>query len=336
MRKNSGAALITVLVVVVIVVTIISDLMVDNYRSVVRLHNRQLVEQADVIMHGAFDFGRAALATSGATSPIDTLKDIWAQPIPKIKVLDDTYMSGTIVDEQSKFNLNDLVYNGKINTTVLQQFMSLLANLNIQPGMATSVAQYIGAPQYNSDVAMQYQLKKPAMWPAGRPFVDISELLLVQGMTPNVVNKLSKYVTAIPENGITESAIESKPVDQGGAFVANAGKITVNVNTASAEVISARGNISLAVAQRVVSFRETLPFINIDMLQTFLGKNGVMIKGKDNTPTAVDISGLGVTSSYFTIHATIDSQDDKFNSVMMVYRASRGGEWPSVLWEHLE
>jgi general secretion pathway protein K len=178
-RRQHGAALITVLVIVVIVMVIISNLTVTNYRMIKRLENRQLIEQAASIAYSAVDFGRAGLATSGATASVDTLQDIWAQPFPRTKVLDSVFMSGYITDEQSKFNINDLVSKGVVNKNVLNQFTLLLGYLNLPQSLAYNIAFYIASPVNQSDIMMQYTTGKPAYRPGGRPFVDLSELILV-------------------------------------------------------------------------------------------------------------------------------------------------------------
>jgi len=336
MIKNRGAALITVMVIVFIVMTIIANLATTNFRMYKRLVNRQLREQSTTIAYSALDFGRAALATSGATSSVDTLKDVWAQGLPKTKVLDGIYMSGSVVDEQGKFNINDLVTNGMVNQNVVNQFSLLLGYLNIPQSLAYNIAYYIAAPQFQSDIMSQYTMGKPAYSPAGRPFIDLSELILVKGVTQDITQKLVQYVTAIPVNGSTlqnESAIESAP---SGGF--GYGTI-INVNTASAEVIAAKSGIPLPVAQRMISYRAAQPFMNTQAVTTFLSQNGVnttISQPQPNSKNQLNLAGLGVSSSYFTVHAVVDDDDDEFRFVAFIFRQNRSGQWPQILWQHPE
>lgn len=340
MKRSHGAALITVLVVVFIVMSIIANLTVTNFRVIRRLENRQLREQATSIAYSALDFGRAALGTSGATSNVDTLKDVWAQGLPKTKVLDDIYMSGNIVDEQSKFNINDLVTtSGQVNINVLNQFTSLLGYLNLPPSLAYNIAYYIASPQAQSEIMQQYTQGQPAYRPGGRPLVDLSELILVKGLTPLICQKLIQYVTAIPVTGLTlknESAIESSnstpqnPVNMGFGT-------KINANTAPAEVIAAKSGIPLPVAQRLISYRSTAPFQSQSDLTTFLQNNGVNTRqATPGQPNVLNLGGLGVSSSYFTIHVLVDDQDDQFRYVAFIYRQNRSGQWPQFLWQHPE
>lgn len=341
MKKNRGAALITVMIVVFIVMAIIANLSVTNFRVIKRLSNRQLIEQAATIANSAIDFGRAGLGTSAATSKVDTLKDIWAQPLLKTKIMENTYMSGYVVDEQSKFNINDLVINGRVNSNVLNQFSALLGYINLPQGLAYNIAYYIASPQYQSDIMQQYTSGIPAYRPAGRQFVDLSELVLVKGITPAIAQKLMQYVVAIPVSGfgfVNESAVESSPSSSSGipgGIAAMGFGMGVNANTASAEVIAAKSGIQLPIAQRLISYRDSQPFQSTQELTTFLTSNGVS-NTQNQGGTPLNLSGLGVTSNYFTVHAVIDNEDDEYRLVALVFRQNRSGQWPQILWQHPE
>lgn len=336
MKNRNGAALITVMIVVFIIMAIIANLTVTNFRTIKRLSNRQLIEQASTIAFSAIDFGRAGLATSGATASIDTLKDIWAQPLPKTKLFDDVYMSGNVIDEQSKFNINDLVStSGQVNQNVLTQFSSLLKYINIPQGLAYAIAYYMAAPQFQSDIMAQYTMSNLPSRPAGRPLMDLSELILIKGVTPEIVNKLTQYITAIPvtnykfqnESNTAESTPNNTSAMSGGLFV--------NANTASAEVIAAKSGISLSIAQRMLSYRDIQPFKSSSDITTFLTQNGV--SQQNSTPgVQLNLAGLGVTSNYFTVHAAVNDQEDKVKWVALVYRQNRSGQWPQILWLHPE
>jgi type II secretory pathway component PulK len=341
-NNNKGVALITVLIIVFLITAIISNITVTNYRVIKRLTNQKIMEQCYSILYAAVDFGRAGLATSAATSSIDTSSDIWAQPIPKTNIVDNIYMSGYIVDEQSKFNINDLVNNGQVNLAVLNQFSVLLTELNIPSAVAQAVAYYMAAPANEGSIMNDYTAGNPAYRPAGKPLVDLSELMLVKGMQPEWVYKLNQYVTAIPVpiNSILsiESASESAstPSNNNSTF-ASSGSITVNVNTASAEVIAAKSGIPLPVAQRLVTIRTNTPFKTNQDITNFLTTNGIILSGGGfSGGTQVNVSTLSTNSNYFTIHAIVDKDDYEFKWEALVYRANRSGQWPVVLWQHPE
>ena len=344
--KNRGAALITVLVIVFIVMAIVSNLSVNNFRVIKRLTNQKIQSQAYGILAAAVDFGRAGLGTSAATSATDSLTDIWAQPLPKASVMDDIEMGGYIIDEQGKFNINDLVTNGNINPNVLTQFTALLSNLDIPQGMASNIASYMASPANQEDIMNQYTMGTPAYRPAGRPLIDLSELLLVKGMQNSWVYKLNQYVTVIPtsfnysfnqnESSSNESGSSSPPANAPASSYGTG--LQVNVNTASAEVIAAKSGVSLQVAQRMVSTRQSKAFASTGDITNFLTSNGVVLSQTSSQGQAqtVNPSTLSVASSYFTIHAVVDSGSDEFRWVALVYRQNRSGQWPRILWQHPE
>lgn len=349
-KSNSGAALITVLIIVFIVMAIITNITVTNYRVIRRLSNQKIMEQSYGILLAAVDFGRAGLATSAATSPTDALTDIWAQPIPKTKIMDDIFMSGYLVDEQGKFNINDLVSNGQINQTVLNQFTVLLKSLNIPSAAATSIAYYIASPQYQGSISSQYTGGNSPYRPAGKPFVDLSELMLVKGIQPEWVYKLNQYVTAIPVSiaglvqgeSATAASANGSPIGESAPTTPQSsptgtGTILVNVNTAPAEVIAAKSGIPLSIAQRMATTRDGTPFKSQQDITTFLTSNGIMLsQNSSQGANAITPSTLTTSSNYFTIHAVVDKGDYEFKWVAFVYRANRSGQWPQILWQHPE
>jgi general secretion pathway protein K len=312
-RNKKGAALITVLIIVVIVVTIIANLLVSNYRLLKRVSNRQITEQSTVILYSLVDFVRAVLGTSGATSEIDALTDVWAQPLPETKLLNDVYMKGYIIDEQSKFNINDLVSGGQPNGDMILKFSNLLSFLNLPVSLSYNLSNYITDRQFQNLIVAEYAAHNPPYQPAGRPLIDLSELILVKGFDAAIVNKLKNYVTAISSSN---------------------SRIKVNVNTASAEVIAAITNLQLPIAQRFTIYRVQNPFHNQEDIEKFLSDNGIDVK--DKTRNNITLDGLDVKSSYFTIHAVLHNRDYLFNWVALVYRADRNGTWPNVLWQHAE
>lgn len=336
--NKKGVALITVLVIVFMIMAIITNITVENYRTIRSLTNQKIQEQAQSILEAATAFGRAGLATSAATSKIDTLQDIWAQPIPKSNVLDDIQMSGYITDEQGKFNINDLVANGYINQTVLKQFVVLLGYLNLPTSLGYSIAVYMAAPQNEGDVMNQYTMGTPAYRPGGRPLIDTSELILVKGMQANWVYKLAPYITAIPQNvNFANESAESGQSLEPNNIPTGLGTIQINVNTASAEVISAKSGIPLPIAQRMITSRINTPFNNSNDITEFLTSNGVIFSQNNSQgSTNIQVSTLTSSSQYFTIHAIVDSGDYEFKLVSLVFRLNRSGQWPQILWQHSE
>lgn len=353
-KSQKGAALITVLIIVFIVMTIISNMMYANYRVIQRLTNQKIKEQSYAVLITAVNFGRAGLATSGATSKIDTLTDLWAQPLPNTSITDTMQMGGYIVDEQGKFNINDLVTNGVVNSLILAQFAQLLGYLNIPAALAPAIALYIASPPNEGAIMSQYTAANPPSRPAGRPLVDLAELLLVKGMNQQWLYKLAPYITAIPVlTQMQQQQTESAPASNQGNNVATQaqtnnvtssnpqvaaasgnGSVLVNINTATAEVIAARSGMPLSVAQRIVTVRSVTPFTSGQDIQNFLSSNGIILQNASGP--SINLGVFSTQSSYFTVHATATSGNYEFKWIALVYRANRGGQWPLILWQHPE
>jgi general secretion pathway protein K len=336
-RRTDGVALVTVLIMVFIIMAIISNITIQNYRTIRRLTNQTVQDQAVAILHGTMDFARAGLATSGATSKIDALTDIWAQPIPQTEMMNDIFISGYLLDEQGKFNINDLVAQGMINQNVLKQFTALLNYLNIPASMANSIAYYMAAPQNQESIMTQYTSGNPAYRPAGKPLVDLSELLLVKGMQPTWVFKLNQYVTVIPQEIKPDPNNKQDKDMPPPATPTDSGSVKVNINTASPEVIAAKSGMPLAVAQRIVTIRYTTPFKSVGEIQDFLSKNGITANsGSSGEGQSFNPDTLAVESRYFTLHALVTHGDYQFKWIAMLLRQSRNGQWPTVVWQHPE
>ena len=244
-------------------------------------------------------------------------------------------MSGYIVDEQGRFNINDLVSQGMINNTVVKQFEVLLGYLNLPSTIALATAQYMASPVYQKDIINQYTMNVPAYRPAGRPLVDISELTLVKGIKSEWVYKLSNYITAIPQNiDYSNESGTSAANNTTNTPPTNTGTIQINVNTASAEVISAKSGIPLTISQRLITSRVSNAFNNSNDVLTFLASNGVQISRGSDSP--IQLTTLTTSSQYFTIHAIVDDGNYEFKMVSMVFRLNRSGQWPQILWQHPE
>jgi general secretion pathway protein K len=136
-------------------------------------------------------------------SKIDTLGENWATALPPIAV-EGGFVSGRIEDLQGRFNLNNLVgADGKPSVPDLEYFKRLLVLLEVEPGLATALLDWIDAdinatlPDGAEDDI--YLLEDPPYRAANRPLVSTSELRLVKGFSPEIIALLAPFITALPE-----------------------------------------------------------------------------------------------------------------------------------------
>ncbi len=256
------------------------------------------IQARSVLLAGA-DWARAILADDRRVSNVDYLGEPWALKLPPLPV-ENGELLGRIEDQQGKFNLNNVVTQGKVNVVQLAHFSNLLATLGLPAELADALADWIDAdnqPQPRDGAEDAYYLTlDPPYLAANQPLVDVEELSLVRGFDDNVRARLRPYVSALPT------------------------ATPVNVNTAPAEVIAAvidgldLGGAQLLVAQRDRAyFRSTGDFLRR------------LPRGAE--ASASDIS---VSSNYFmaTLRVTIGGAQARGKALLA--RGASG--WPAVVW----
>lgn len=257
--------------------------------------------QALLIINGGLNWSRAVLSDDSRISNLDYQGEPWSLQLPTIPV-ENGSLSGHMEDQQGKFNLNNLVKNGKINNAQLAHFRRLLSILALPSALADTLADWIDSDnetQASDGAEDAYYLSLPTPhFAANRPLIDVTELSLVRGFDEAVRARLSPFVTALPE------------------FTA------VNVNTASPEVIYAIvDGLQLDDARAVIAQRERLHFFrNFPDFYNQLPA-GLSVAGED----------VAVNSNYFlvSIHATIN--DTQAHGYALLARTNNTN-WPTVIW----
>jgi general secretion pathway protein K len=133
--------------------------------------------QAQLLIQAGLDWSRAMLSDDRRASNVDHLGEPWALRLPPIPVENGT-LAGSIEDQQGKFNLNNLLKNGKLNSAQLAHFRRLLSILALQPALAEILANRLEA--------------------GGGPLTDIADLALLRGFDERVRARLRPFVTALP------------------------------------------------------------------------------------------------------------------------------------------
>ena len=140
-------------------------------------------------------------------------------------------------DENSKFNLNSLVYpKGQVNDDCYHWFKNLLDVLNMDQGIADKVAYWID-PRSEPGMANSENSTKNV----NSGYMDsIDELLLIKGIDRKSYERLLPYVTVYGYDGTQTDS-------------------RVNINTASIPVIMSLG-ILKDQAEEIVNYRNVQPF----------------------------------------------------------------------------
>ena len=203
LRQMDGVALVTALLVValatVAAVAMATRLHVDLRRAGNLLHG----EQAYAYALAAESWAQVILQRDADDNEVDSLEDDWAISIPPIAV-EGGLVSGGIKDLQGRFNINNLVTeNGEVDQANLTYYKQLLDRLKLDQTLAAALQDWLDR---DIDVTFpggggdeDYLLANPPYRAANRRLADISELRLVQGYTPEVIDTLSMHVMAVPQ-----------------------------------------------------------------------------------------------------------------------------------------
>jgi len=256
--------------------------------------------QAQEMVQAGSDWARAVLSDDRRFSSTDHPGEPWALRLPPVPV-EKGELVGHIEDQQSKFNLNNLLKNGKINLAQLAHFQRLLSILALPPALAGALADWIDAdgelqPQDGAEDAYYLSLQPPYL-AANRPLIDVAELALVRGFDENVRARLRPFVAALPR------------------FTA------VNANTAAPEVLAAMiDGLDLDAARVVVAQRERAYFRSYSDFFAQLPP-GLIVPNEN----------ISLNSDYFiaTMTVNLSGAQARGSALFAHMYASR---WPVIIW----
>ena len=254
--------------------------------------------QAEFLIQAGADWARALLGYDRRSNNVDHLGEPWAMRLPAMPV-ENGELTGYIDDQHSRFNVNNIVKDGKINVAQLEIFKRLLAILKLPPALADTLADWVDAdnetqPQGAEDA--YYLAQDPPYLAANRPLLDVDELALVRGFNENVRAKLRPFVTALPR------------------FTA------VNPNTATPEVLAAViDGLGLDGARSMVGRRERAYFRSSDDFFKQI-PSGLIV------PT----ENISVSSDYFVATLRVTMGGAQARGTALLARSS--DLWPAIIW----
>lgn len=260
MRRSAqrGAALLAAMLTVTLVATFAAGALWNQWRSVeIEAADRTRV-QSSWILTGALDWARLILRED-ARSPTDHLGEPWAVPLQEARLstflaadqsnntepgdADNVFLSGDIMDLQSRLNVTNLVEAATLRADALVTFQRLFDVLGLPQSELTRMAENL---RFASDISTDN--RSSAQAPLLPQRVEQLEWL---GLSPATVAALEPYVTVLP------------------------GPTPINLNTASAQVIYAVGrDFGMAEAQRLVSERQRQPFRVMTDVKPLLPEGG--------------------------------------------------------------
>ena len=252
-----GIALLLTLLVLTLLVALILEFDVEarrEYRDAAAFRDNF---KASVLARAAVQAARGVLQQDFIKDKqtgefFDAPTDIWAFPISNYAI-GDGVLSAQIEDERGKLNLNDLAAGGDpiAKKTKVLRFKRLFELVQVNPDLVDAIVDWVDqdeVPEASGAEGPYYQTLRPSYRAANAPLQTFLELRVIKGMTPDLIEKLSKVVTVYPQEG------ESR----------------VNVNTASLLVLQALDpRITQGVASDIIQARPFKTIQDLDRVSSF-------------------------------------------------------------------
>ncbi|MBF0128021.1 MAG: type II secretion system minor pseudopilin GspK, partial [Magnetococcales bacterium] len=146
-----GSALITALLIVAAVVVVAAGMASGQHVELRRTANLLDRERAVQLALGGEGWAIGILSRDGRAGSHDHLQEEWALSPPPVPVRGGV-ATGGIVDLQGRFNLNNLLVDGKPDPVEMARFTRLLHLLHLDPGLAWAVVDWMDPDQVSGGI----------------------------------------------------------------------------------------------------------------------------------------------------------------------------------------
>ncbi len=216
LQNEHGFALLLSLLIVVLLVVIIFEADHQIRADLRAAGNFRDDLKAEFLARSGISAGEALLKEDSKISPgHDGLEELWASPIPEYP-LGDGFLSGFIVDEERKINVNTLVItnNAKliVDQTRKQQLQRLFTLLDVNPDLVDAIGDWLDTddvPQPYGAESPTYRSRDPAYSARNGKMQTLQELHMIQGITNEIYNTISPYLTVYGEGKLNVNTADS-------------------------------------------------------------------------------------------------------------------------------
>ena len=239
--KQRGVAMLAALLVVALIATMATSMVWQQWRAVqIEIAGRGRM-QSSWILSGALDWAKLILREDAQSGRPTALTESWAVPLAETRIstflaedrdntddAPDAFLSGRIVDAQSRLNLRTLfdAQANKVSAADMNALRRLFATINVQQDVAEKIANGIQEALASGDS----DAVAPPLMPR-----EVAQLSWF-GIDPGAIEQMAPYVVLLPV------------------------PTSVNLNTAEKEVLAAVMNVDIGTAQRLVQLRQQSPF----------------------------------------------------------------------------
>ena len=175
--------------------------------------------------------------------------------------------------------------------------------MQINPDLVDAIVDWVDSDENQEPSgaeSLYYQTLRPSYRAANAPLQTLLELRLIKGMTPEIIEKLSKLVTVYPTEG----------------------QSLVNLNTADPLVIQTLdARITQSMAAAIVQARPFKSKVDLDGVNSFQ-EVGQQIRDRYDIKSNVFLARLTVSVNEVTRNAAVVLQRDPNNgtSLVLYYR----------------
>ena len=250
-RPTRGAALLVAMVLLSVVATLAAGMVWQQWKAVQVETAERARAQTHWILTGALDWARLILREDARSGKATSLNEPWATPLAEARLSTflaadrdnnadaeaagpDAFLAGTIADAQARYNLRNLIVDGKVVPAQRSILQRLCASAGVDAAVADQLADGLLAAATGEATAPL----PPQRW-ADLAWLDVDATSL---------QRLAGFAVLLP-----------RPTP-------------VNLNTATREVLAAViAGLDLGGADRLVQQRARQPFRNLGEAGNVLG-----------------------------------------------------------------
>lgn len=236
---------------------------------------------------------------------IDHENEVWNDKIAFEIVDNQANVSAKISDMQSRFNINNLLVSSGDNKGTqppgaeahYRFLLLLLERLNLDKRLADAIVDWIDSDSQTRFPGgaedEDYAAKTLPHRTPNRKITSVRELAQIKHITPESLQKLTPFITALP--------VETK----------------INVNTAPREVLAALStHIDSSIIDAIIDLRKKTPFRSNNEFIEFVKKTS----GKPDLDVTAMTTLIGVSSNYFQCDAQVVLRQAQLRSMSIVER----------------
>jgi len=261
--SEAGFVLISVLLVTAVLVAVVAEFAYNIYLSTSTAANFSESQRAGTLADNGMELAGAAIEELIKAKPNLTIEK---DGLVFLKAEGDMTVYIKVVDEAGKISLRTVYEkNGVENPVVHAEYSRLLKNLDLPNAkkLEDTLADWIdsnGEPRvYGAEAADYYSTLQRPYAPADGYLKSNDELLMIKDYTPEVVTKISPWVSTYNVSGL------------------------VNINTAPVEVLlTLSESMTRQLADKIIEFRQESPFKQVSDIMKVPGfeKTGFDLQDK--------------------------------------------------------